>query len=249
MRKQLMRLAASVVVCWGLMLGGAFGQPGQGPRETVNQNFTTKRPNTPTGLRFSAEYHAPGDKEGAPPYLRRIVFFPPGGVRYNTNVPAKCTASDAVLEAQGPDACPPKSLIGHGTASGLFMFPVANDVEFHNFFHHTVVINNTNEQILLVHSEGYTVVRGRIRRDGAVVYDTPACFPAPPGGCVDEYIIQLKTTTNLPRISRRVKGRKRVYARTPRHCPRRGWWRTVVRFVWEDGAVDSVPTRQPCRRN
>jgi hypothetical protein len=128
------------------------------------------------------------------------------------------------------------------------MFPVANDIEFHNFFHHTFLLNNAHEQILLVHSEGYTVVRGHIRRDGAVVFHTPACFPAPPGGCVDDYIIQLKTTTNLPRITRRINGHTRVYARTPRYCPRRGSWRTVVRFFWADGNTDSVATHQPCRR-
>jgi hypothetical protein len=128
------------------------------------------------------------------------------------------------------------------------MFPVANDVQFHRFHHDLFVLNNTNEQILLVKSEGYTVMRGHIRRDGAVVFNPTTCFPTPPGGCVDDYIIQLKNSTNVPRLTRRINGRLHSYATTPRGCPRSGSWRTVVRFVWGDSSVDNVVTRQPCRR-
>src|SRR5687767_14101245 len=118
MRKHAAWFAASAIVFWALMLSAAIALPGEGPRETVDQRFTTKQPGTPTGLYFKAEYHAPGDKEGAPPYLRRMVVFPPRGMRYDTRVPARCTASEAQLQMEGPEACPPKSIIGIGETEG-----------------------------------------------------------------------------------------------------------------------------------
>jgi hypothetical protein len=243
-----MRFAIATLSLWCLMLGGAVGLPGSGPREEVDQRFTTKRTNTPTGIVFRSEYHARGDKESPPPYMRRMVFFPPKGMRYDTSVPARCTASDAELQVQGPEACPPKSIIGEGETEGSFRYPVADDLEFHRFWHRVYIANNAGEQILLIKAEGYSVIRGKIRRNGSIVFNPPTCFPTPPGGCVDDYIIQLKNSTSIPRYTRRINGRLRSYATTPRHCPERGWWRTVVRFVWADGAVDNVVTRQPCRR-
>jgi hypothetical protein len=248
MRRYAARFAVPAILIWGLMLSGAFALPGQGPRETVDQRFTTQRTSTPTGLLMRSEYHAPGDREGAPPYMRRMVFYPPGNMHYDTRVPARCTAPDAVLQVQGPEACPPKSLIGIGETEGIFMVPGPDALEFHRFWHRLYVLNNTNEQILLVKSEGYTVIRGKIRRDGAIVFEPTTCFPSPPNGCADDYIIQLKNSTRIPRITRRINGRLRSYARTPRHCPHRGSWRSVARFVWADGSVDNVVTRQPCRR-
>ena len=235
-------------ICAAIGCATAVALPGEGPRETVDQRFTTKQANKPTGLYFKAEYHAPGDREGAPPYLRRMVVYPPRGMRYDTKVPPRCTAPDAVLQVEGPEACPPKSIIGVGETEGIFMYPVADNLEFHRFWHRIHVANNANEQIILVKAEGYSVIRGHIRRNGSIVYNPPTCFPTPPGGCVDDYIIQLKTLTKVRRITRRINGRLRSYAKTPRHCPRVGYWRTLVRYVWADGNVDNVITRQPCRR-
>lgn len=226
----------------------AGARPGNGPRQTVDQTFTAKLPGAPTGLGFRSEYHAPGDRKGDPPYLRRMVIFPPRGLRYDTSVPVQCKATDAELQVQGPDACPPESLLGKGETEGIFLFPVAHQLEFHRFWHRMYVLNNAREQIFLVESEGFTVIRSKLRRDGAWVLNPPSCFPTPPGGCVDDYIIQLKSATKIPPVTRRVNGKLRSYATTPRRCPRSGFWRTRVRFFWGDGAVDNVTTKQPCRR-
>src|SRR5687768_8474384 len=96
----------------GLWAAGAAAQPGTGPRETIDQRFTTTSPNSPTGLRYTASYHAPGDPKASPPALKRMVFYPPRGMRYDTSVPARCTASDAELQFMGPAACPPASQLG-----------------------------------------------------------------------------------------------------------------------------------------
>src|SRR4051794_12616289 len=50
-------LVQLLVVLFALTTAGAPAQSGRGPRETVDQRFTTTRPSSPTGLGFSATYH------------------------------------------------------------------------------------------------------------------------------------------------------------------------------------------------
>src|SRR5204863_1764856 len=124
--------------------------------------------------------------------------------------------------------------------------PVGHDFVFDHFKHDLYVMNGARQQILLVKSEGYTVVRSQIRPDGSLVLSPPTCFPAPPTGCADDYIVQLRTSTDLPKYTRTVHGQRRSYATTPPRCPARGYWRTRIHFKWSDGARDSVVSRQPC---
>jgi len=246
-RRQPLRTGATFLVALSaLWAGGAVAHSGSGPRETVEQHFTAHRPGSPTGVRFSATYHARGDQKGRPPFMRRLVVHPPHGMRFRTGVPKRCTASDAELQLMGPEACPPGSQVGRGSVEGLFLFP-GSDRVFHHFRHRTYVLNNRDEQILLVESEGFTVVRGRIRRDGTTVFEPPTCFPKAEGvDCADDYIVQLETTTVVKPYTRRAGGRLRSYITTPPRCPPRGYWLSTARFWWSDGSVDRVPTRQTC---
>jgi hypothetical protein len=241
------RIVAVLAALSLLSAQAAIAQPGTGPRETVNQRFTAKKPGAVTGLGFKATFHEAGDPGGSPPYLERMVIDPPRGMRYDTRVPAQCSATDAELQAMGPGACPSGSRLGTGRAEGIFQVPVANGFTFDHFKHPTVMLNNTDEQILLVHSEGYTVARGEMRPNGSMVWNLPTCFPAPPTGCVDEYIVQLKTAIAIAPYKRTVNGHVRSYAKTPRKCPKRGFWRTKVQISWSNGKVDHVVSKQPCR--
>jgi hypothetical protein len=168
---------------------------------------------------------------------------------YDTTLPERCSASDVELQLGGPAACPEGSRLGGGTTEGLFQYPVAHDFVLDRYQHKVDVMNNENEQIVLVEAEGYAVVRGRFRPDGALEFTPPTCFPTvPPDQCLDDYIIQLKSSTFLPPYKRTSGGRVRSYATTPPKCPARGYWRTRVQFWWADGSVDNVVTKQPCRR-
>lgn len=242
-------LAALVVAATILLPASAGAQPGFGPREKVNQTLTTKRPGAPTGIDFKASFHAAGKPNGRPPVLRRMVFHPPPRMQYDTSVPEQCSASDAQLQLMGPDACPVDSWLGGGTTDGLILQPVAHGFVFDHYHHHIDVLNNANEQIILVHSEGWTVARGEIRPDGAIAFNLPTCFPKPPTGCADDYIIQLATSNAIAPYKRRIDGRTRSYATTPPGCPARGFWKTRVSFKWANGAKDRVVTKQPCRHH
>jgi hypothetical protein len=243
------RCCLLVVVILALCAAGAAAEPGTGPRESVDQGFTTRTPGSPTGLTFTGVYHAAGDPKGDPPFLRRIVVTAPPGMRYDTSAPERCTASDAQLQLLGPDACPAGSKIGTGTIEGIIYVPFAHGFVFDHFKHNLHVLNNADEQILLVESEGYTVVRGRLTPDGSLEFTPTACFPAPPTGqCADDYVVQLKSVTSIPAITRTSGGTVRSYAVTPPTCPASGSWQTTMRFWWSDGTADTTASSQPCAR-
>src|SRR5205814_3505976 len=104
MRRRVLRSGVLVLLLWALCalwVAAAAAQPASGPREVLDQSFTATHANRPTGVRFTGAYHAAGNKKGNPPYLKRMIFYPPPGLRYDTSVPARCSAPDAVLEAEG----------------------------------------------------------------------------------------------------------------------------------------------------
>jgi hypothetical protein len=231
-----------------LCTANAAAQPGSGPRETVNQTYTTTTPNTATGASFTGVYHAANDPKGNPPYMRRMVFFPPAGTRYDTSVPDRCPATDVELEARGAAACPAGSKIGAGHTNGIIYEPIANAFEFTTYDNPLDILNNANQQIMVISTGGlgYTVVRGRMQPDGSVAFAAPTCFPVPPAGvpCARDHVLQLGSSTSMPRYTKSNRG----YWTTPPTCPKRGHWRTKVRFWWADGSVDTVATDQPCKR-
>jgi hypothetical protein len=177
-----------------------------------------------------------------------MIFYPPRGMRYDTSVPARCSATDVQLQVLGPDACPAGSRLGGGTVDGIFYEPIGHSFVFDRYHHTVDVMNNANEQIVLVKAEGYSVVRGRVRPDSSIEFNPPTCFPTPPTGCFDDYILQLKASTVLPKYTKTSHGFVRSYATTPPRCPTTGLWRSTIKIWWGDGAVDSVVTKQPCTR-
>ena len=245
-------LVQLVCVLCALPAASASAQPGSGPRETIDQGFTAARPKTPTGASFTGVYHAAGNPKANPPYMRRMVFYPPRGMRYDTRVPERCTATDLELSVRGGAACPPGSRLGGGTTEGLFFEPVANAFVLTPYKNALDMFNNANEQIMVIASGGfgyYTVVRGRIRSDQSVEFASPTCFPAPPAGqqCPRDYILQRGSSTVMPRYTRSSGGRVRSYFTTPPKCPARGYWQTRVKFWWADGAIDDLASNEPCR--
>jgi hypothetical protein len=237
------RVALAALLACAVWAAPAIADVGSGPRETVDQSFSTSAPDSPSGLGFTGSYHAANDPNSPPPYMRKMTFYPPAGARFDTSVPDSCTASDVELEAQGPAACPPGSVIGSGTASGIFYTPITHSFVFDRFTHHLDIVNDAGEQIMLIQSEGYTVVRGKFQPDGSIEFSGPTCFPAPPTGCADDYVLQTASTTS---ITAYVKD-GRSYFTTPPTCPASGDWTTEVRFWWADGNIDTVPSNQPCQ--
>jgi hypothetical protein len=174
--------------------------------------------------------------------MRRMTSYLPLGLRYDTSVPERCSASDAELEVLGSAACPAGSRVGGGTTTIAFLgrFPTTMSLD---------VFNNTNEQIMLIHSVGLSsVARGRIFPDGSIEYAGPTCFPSvPPAGCPVDNVLQLSSSVTVPPYTRTVNGVVGSYITTPPVCPPAGAWENPVRFWWADGSVDTVVIHEPCR--
>src|SRR5204862_6695455 len=51
-------LLAALITCTAT----AMAEPASGPRETIDQRHPTTTPNTPSGLSYTAHYHAAGDE-------------------------------------------------------------------------------------------------------------------------------------------------------------------------------------------
>jgi hypothetical protein len=219
----------------------AAAQPVSGPRETVDNRLTTTRPNSPTGFTYRATYHAAGDPKGRPPYMRKMISYAPPGLRYDTSVPARCTASDLELAARGAAACPAASRVGGGTTDGLWLDRFASTLKVD-------VFNNAGQQIFVVASPGEaSVSRGTIQPDGSVEFASPTCYPVT-DPCPFDNALHLGSSITVPPYTRRIGGRLRSYYTTPPRCPTSSSWKVPIRFWWSDGAVDTVVVKQPCRR-
>jgi hypothetical protein len=230
-----------------LLLAAAIGsssasaQPVSGPRETLDFQFTTTQPNTPTGWTFTGTYHAADDPDGPPPYMRRMTFYHPPGMMFDTSVPGRCTATDAELAVRGPAACPADSHIGAGTVSINFMNGGSRPSGAELF-------NNSGEQIIVGQSPLLsTIVHSRMYPDQSVEYESPTCWPAVPGAqCPVDDALQMGSSISVPPYTREVDGVVQSYLTTPPVCPVSGHWETPIRFWWADGSIDTVVTEQPC---
>src|SRR3954453_20934970 len=210
----------------------ACAPPVSGPHETLDNQLTTTQPNTPSGFAFDGRYHAAGDSSKPPPYMRGMTFYPPPGLRYDTSVPDRCTASDAELAVFGADACPAGSRLGGGTSETSFNGGTATKVDIDLF-------NNTGEQIILARSPGLAAVsRGAIKPDGSIVWHSPTCYPSL-AGCPADTVLQISSSM---RVAPYVRG-ARIYLTTPPACPASGSWDTLVRLWWDDGTVYTVTAR------
>jgi hypothetical protein len=234
----LLQLLFCAFVAWP---GCSAAAPASGPHETLDSSFTTTQPNAPAGFGFHGRYHAAGDPAGDPPYMRKMIFYIPPGLRYDTSVPDRCSASDLELAISGAAACPAGSRLGGGTSTTKFLgqFPSTLTVDF---------LNNTDEQIILARSPGLaTVARGRIHPDGTVEWASPTCFPTvQPVGCPVDDVLQLESSISVAPYTRSSGGVVRSYLTTPPTCPAVGHWETPIRLWWADGSVDTVTTEQPC---
>jgi hypothetical protein len=228
-----------VAACAAASAAPAAAEPVSGIHATLEQSFTTTKPGTPSGFTFHGRYHAAGDPGGPPPYMRKMVSYNTAGIRYDTSVPERCTASDIELAARGAAACPEGSKLGGGTTWTSFMGGPPQESEMELF-------NNANEQIILARSPlVVTVARGRIHPDGSVEFASPTCYPSVPGTtCPADTVLQLESKMTAPPYVRD----GRSYMTTPARCPKSGSWLTPIRFWWANGTEETVVAAKPCSR-
>lgn len=161
------------------------------------------------------------------------------GQSFNTDVPAKCTASDSQITANmsadgGSGACPAKSKVGTGEGIGKGGGD-PNGADIPTTIH---AYNNKNQILMLVRTPVQTldfVLRGRLDpKKNTLTIDVPAL----PGGTVIT-----RFALNTLKIT---KGRN-AYARTG-ECPRDRKYRTKILVTYKSGASPlTVPDSDACR--
>ncbi len=225
----------------GLM---ALSQPaGAGGTDRYQDARLTLAPVGPTratGMYVDIDYVNPEDREAKPPAVRRVVEILPRGSRIDTRATARCRATDPELMAQGASACPARSVVGTGfikldtgvEGPGRYL---REDVTFLNNAHELIYVNTdrTTGQRVITRAE---VTRRR------VISTVPPLPGTPPDGAAIDLV-----RADFPKLVRRVDGERRVYLRTPRRCPDRGYWVTRLRFTYDDGTRQTERTRVACR--
>lgn len=208
-------------------------------RQTAQLLLTSSEPGASSGWRFDVDYVHPADPEGKPPAVRRVVTRLASGAGFDTSVPARCSASDAQLMAQGGSACPADSKVGEGYIrldtglAGPDRF-IEADVTFFNSATEVVFLSTERQS-------GARVVTRSVIDGGSTVSMAPLLPGAPPDGtAIDVARVEL-----LP-ISRVVDGELRSYVTTPPGCPASGEWAHSIEFTYADGATQTVDSTSPC---
>ena len=191
-------------------------------------------------MRQRVDYANPDDPSAKPPAVRRIATRLQVGSRIDTEVPAKCEASDAALTAQGESACPEGSRVGGGVITidtgvpGPSRFATSD----------VVLLNDTGELIFITTPRGTgarVVTHSPIADDHVIVTTIPPLPGTPPdGGAIDTANLRLRS------LQREIDGHRRPYIRTPRRCPQDGDWTYRTRFTYADGVTQVVTNRSPC---
>jgi hypothetical protein len=174
--------------------------------------------------------------------MRRMISANESGLRYDTSVPDRCTASDVELALRGSAACPAGSRLGGGRTETAFMGGASQETQLELF-------NNAGEQIILAQSPLVTTVaRGRIHPDGSVEFASPTCWPTVgPAPCPVDTVLQIASTMDVPAYTRTgADGATRSWLTTPATCPESGVWRNSIRFWWADGTEDAITIESPC---
>src|SRR3954447_15101819 len=158
----------------------------------------------------------PGEENGKPIQVHKLVLAFPTGTRIDTAAFARCKASDDAIKTKGVSACPRASRLGTGksiaTTGPALIKP---DV---------VLINAKREIIIvvLVNKAVFAVYRDDVTRSTVTVnFALPAVVS----------LLDLKI--HIPQH----KHGRRVYFRTPATCPASGSWAMTATSSYADGSV------------
>ena len=216
--------------------GAAVLAPGAqaGARVDYKQAFTTSMPGTATGTDTQLLYKHPDDPNAKPIPVRREVFTFPRGVRHDEGVVPDCNATDAEIMLFARAACPEESWMGGGigdtTMTGFDGSETPIDVDGWDQGGTLVLLGRD-------HSSGIGFVT-RARREGRIVtVEVPFTPGSPPDGGA------LRRVHNV--FAARTLG-DRAYMRTPRRCPRSGFWKFTGQFTFADGVTERHVSRMPC---
>jgi hypothetical protein len=221
--------------------GPATAAAQSGSRQSGTVRFSSNLPGAPTGLSESAEYQDPNNPGGKPPAVRTIAVHYAQGFKFDTSVPALCTASDSQIQAQGDSACPAESRVGDGGAVFATGFPGPPSTFSVSFD----IFNDKNQLIFLAKQPdtgmAIQVSRSTIQ-DGTITTNIAATPGGPPDGQSTVQSIHFK----LNKVTTRRDGAVASYLTTPPACPSSGLWTSTGTFTYADGISQTIFPTTPC---
>ncbi len=248
-------LAATLTICAALVApvrvnaSGAARTAAAAPEATSATLAPTLAPNRPGAkgaLTLAIQYT--GGEEGVPSPVHRSVLSLPAGL--TLDVPSLRSCSAARLQAHGPSACPPQSLIGRGHALAEALAGpevISEEVALWAFIGPPQGSNPTLELL----GEGSTPVPASVVITGTVI---PA--HAPYG---EELVIPIPPIPSLPSVSETSlanltltigangphRPRSANTVLVPTTCPA-GGWPFAAAFTYADGSSGSTVSKAPC---
>jgi hypothetical protein len=205
--------------------------------QTSSYTLDQKLPGKATSEHFVFDYVNPDDPAAKPPAVRKVTTILPKGGHYDSSVPESCTASDAELMVDGGASCPEGSRIGGGVVTVDTGAPepgriVTADVAFFNNADEFIYVNTVRG------SGARTIIRAEVT-DRMTITDAGMLPGTPPeGGSIDTVDLTVDGGTSA----------NGNYITTPPRCPKDRSWTTRVRFEYDGGVAQTVPTENSCRK-
>jgi len=232
MRRALVSIALLALAAAPLALA-----QGEGAYQTSSYRLSQKAPGKSTSEHFVFDYVNPADPAAKPPPVREVTTVLPKGASYDTSVPEACAAGDAELMVSGGAACPEGSAIGGGVVTVDTGVPgpgriVTADVEFFNNADEFIYVNTVRG------STARTIIRAEVTDRLTITEAGMLPGTAPDGGAIDTVDITVAG----------VHTERGNYITTPQRCPKDRTWTTRVRFEYDGGVAQTVPTDNPCRK-
>jgi hypothetical protein len=186
--------------------------------------YSSNTPKSASGLVGISSWNDPGAPNGVPKGVVRIQLQFHPGTRLDTSALPRCRASDEDIANRSVRACPRSTMVGSVKGQGLI-------VTGSRFDTNATLFNARREIIVVVTLAGtsrlITYFRDDVGRSSISIN-----FKVPGGVSLTRF------EARLPRHSRKLRGKRRTYFRTPPTCPPTGLWTTTTIFTYRDGSTE-----------
>ena len=209
--------------------------------QTASVKLSNDEANQSTGI--NAELHStdPGNPGSKPKALSKLTLKLPAGTRVDKRGVAQCNLPNAqVLAGQ----CPKASELGTGTAkaNGFPLIPSTTE---------DIAAYATKGGVMFALTDNLQdpapaqtlVLKAKISSRGVLTATVPP-LPLPIPG---QFAVLTDFEVDVKATSRKVKGKRRTFIRTPKKCTKRGWT-TTTSFRYADGSKETKKTKQSCKK-
>jgi hypothetical protein len=209
--------------------------------QTAKVELTSSTANQSTGI--SAELHSedPGNPGGKPKALAKLTLKLPAGTRVDKKGVVECNLPNAQVLA---GRCPDASELGTGTAkaNGFPLIPTTTE-DIKTYATKGGVMFALTDNVQDPAPAQTLVLRAKISSRGVLTATVPA-LPLPIPG---QFAVLTDFNVDVKKASRKVKGKTRVFIRTPKKCKKKGWT-TTTSFRYSDGTKETKKTKQSCHK-